>query len=42
MLVSGHVSVPSGVKKGVYREIYTITDNIAGRSLDHEARFELR
>jgi len=40
--VNGHVSVPSEARKGVYREIYTITDNVAGRSLNQEARFELR
>jgi uncharacterized RDD family membrane protein YckC len=40
--VNGHVSIPSGMRKGIYREIYTFTDNVAGRSLTQEARFELR
>ncbi len=37
--VNAHVSLPSGVPKGEYREIYTLTDQIASRSLTREARF---
>ncbi len=40
--LNGHVSVPSGIAKGVYREIYEVTDRISGRTLTREARFQVR
>jgi hypothetical protein len=40
--VSGHITLPSGSPRGVYREVYTITDNVANRTLMQEAKFEVK
>jgi uncharacterized RDD family membrane protein YckC len=42
VLVRGHVSVPSGMAKGVYREVYEVIDRVGGKTLTQEGRFLVR
>jgi uncharacterized RDD family membrane protein YckC len=38
----GYISLPSDAAKGSYTQQYVINDNVAGRSLTYEARFEVK
>lgn len=38
----GHISLPSEAPKGVYTQQYVVSDNVAGKSLTYEARFEVK
>lgn len=40
--VTGHLRLPGGSAKGVYRVIYTFTDAISGNSVVKEGRFEMK
>lgn len=40
--VTGHLRLPGGAAKGVYRVIYTFTDAISGNSVVKEGRFEVK
>lgn len=42
VLVRGHVSVPAGMAKGVYREVYEVIDRVGGKTLTQEGRFVVR
>jgi uncharacterized RDD family membrane protein YckC len=40
--VHGDLKVPARLQPGTYTELYTVTDNVAGRSIVRQARFQVR
>jgi uncharacterized RDD family membrane protein YckC len=40
--VYGQVTTTSGMKKGIYTEQYSVTDNVSNQTVTQEAKFELR
>ena len=40
--VRGQLTIPSGMKKGIYTDQYSVIDNVSNQTITHEAKFEVR